>query len=376
MSSNQRRFIYNCDGDNLLIHDPYPIQPEQLVKYVDEVADTGVVTTFFMSCHIGMDMNYEGEHADLAGSHMTLERRKQVEESETFGHEDLGVRNLLGLVEAGHDPLGIILDRSIERRMETFITFRLNEVHCVDEPDSWLLSRFWNDHPEWHVGTPGDPLPDLHTEILGPVHPMVAGWIPGGLDFSVQEVRDRKVSQIAELCDRYPIDGIDLDFQRFPIYFRFGEEEQNAHHMTDFMREVRSVTNAAGDKRGRPLQLCARIMAKPEHNTGLGLDPVAWASEGLLDFVTVSHYLRNEYDLPINEYRRLLPADLPLYASVEWEGESDRYREIARPLWRDGVDGLMMFNFFASRNETTEPPFFILPELADREKMMVDTDSA
>jgi hypothetical protein len=369
MSHNQYRFIYNSDANCMFCHDPYPLTVEQLEHYIDEIIDTGAVTTFFQSCHVGMDMNYAGEHADLAGSHMSPERRKTMMSSEAgkMGHEDLGLRNLHGLAEEGHDPLGIMLNRSIQRGLETFITWRPNEVHNVHEPDSWLLSQFWTEHPEWHIGTPGDPLPDLHTEILGPVSPIVAEWLPGGLDFAVPEVRNQTLRQITEVCDRYPIDGIDLDFQRFPIYFQFGEERQNTHIMTEFVRKIRSIANAAGEKRGRPLKLSARIMAKPEQNTGLGLDPVTWVSEGLLDFVIVSHYLRNEYDLPIGEYRDIFPDDLPLYASIEYEGEPDRYREIAQQLWRDGVDGIQMFNFYAARKGPVPPPFDVLSELADRE---------
>ena len=32
-----------------------------------------------------------------------------------------------------------------------------------------------------------------------------------------------------------------------------------------------------------------------------------WAKEGLIDFVVISHYLRNDFPLPVAEYRRLLP---------------------------------------------------------------------
>jgi hypothetical protein len=376
MSGNQHRFIYNCDANNTFIYD-YPLSADRLAQYVDEVAAPGCVTTFFMSCHVGMDMNYAGEQADLAGSHMTSEQRDTLYDPETckLGTSALGLKSVHELVEDGHDPLGIHLSRSAELGMETFITWRLNEVHCVEQPDSWLLSRFWKEHPEWRVGNPGDPLPEVYKDILGPVSPVVETWIAGGLDFSVPEVRAQTIDQITEVCERYPIDGIDLDFQRFPIYFKFGEGPQNTPIMTEFIREIRGVTNAAGEKRGRPLQLTARIMAKPEHNTGLGLDPVTWASEGLLDFVTVAHYLKNAFPLPVSEYKALFPADLPMYACIEYEREPDRYREIARQLWSEGADGLMVYNFFAAREGGNEPPFFVLPELADRDRMLKGEDS-
>jgi YVTN family beta-propeller protein len=52
-----------------------------------------------------------------------------------------------------------------------------------------------------------------------------------------------------------------------------------------------------------------------------------------------------------------------MYASIEVEKESDRYRAIAKQLWDDGVDGIMMFNFFTSRERGVEPDFSVLPQV-------------
>ena len=376
MSDSRYRFLYNCDANNWLIHDPPVMTPEDAHKYVDEVAETPV-TTFLMSCHAGMDFTFPGKACPLAGSRLSEAEWEALRDPEKCkpGTDGYGLPNLHGLVEAGHDPFGLMLDRSRERGLETFITWRPAEVHCVEQPDSYLISQFWLDHPEWHVGQPGDPLPDLHTEILGPVSPIVATWIPGGLDWAVPEVREQSLAQISEACERYPeIDGFELDFQRFPIYFRFGEEEAGIPFMTDFVRKVREITKRVGDGRGRPMLFSVRSMARPAQNRALGLDLFAWAAEGLFDFVMVSHYLRNEYPLPLAQYRPLLPANMPMYASIEYEGEADRYREIGRELWRDGADGVSMFNFFAAREGSRQPPFDVLHEIGDREKMLAAED--
>ncbi len=123
------------------------------------------------------------------------------------------------------------------------------------------------------------------------------------------------------------------------------------------------MTHDIGAKRGRPILLCARILARPDQNRAIGLDPVAWAHEGLLDFVTVSHFLRNDYPLPIRAYRALLPASMPVYASIEVAPTTDAFRRIARQLWEDEVDGISLFNFFTKRERGNEPPFELLHEL-------------
>lgn len=363
------RLIYNCDGNCSFIYQDPPVTPEGVHPYVDEVVGTGV-TTFFMSPHVGMVMNYPGGVTEMLGEGLAAEDERHLQAA---GHGkpaslERNVAVLRSLVAAGHDPLGLMLGRARERGLETFITFRLNECHCVDTPDKLpeklLLARYWREHPEWHIGRAGDPLPQLHLDILGPrTHPIVAGWLPRGLDFAVPEVRALRLAELRECAERYPIDGLDLDFQRFPMYFRPGEEERHLGTMTAWVAEVRAMTRQGAARRGRPLLLSARIMARPEQNTGLGLDPIRWVREGLLDFVTVSHYLRNDFPLPVAEYRRLLPDGFPLYASIEVEPGPERYRQIAAELWAAGVDGLMLFNFFTWREGGNEPPFGVIGEL-------------
>jgi hypothetical protein len=75
--------------------------------------------------------------------------------------------------------LGIVVDRAPEREMEIFISFRLNEVHGVDQKDSYLLSTFWKEHPEWRIGKNGDPLPPAYRDLLHTLtNPIVAGGFP------------------------------------------------------------------------------------------------------------------------------------------------------------------------------------------------------
>ncbi len=70
----------------------------------------------------------------------------------------------------------------------------------------------------------------------------------------------------------------------------------------------------------------------------------------------------------LKEFRKLI-TNIPLYASIEVEKTADAYRPIARRLWDEGVDGLLMFNFFTWREGGREPPFAILNELGDPTKI-------
>jgi hypothetical protein len=368
-----RRFIYNSDGVNIFIDRKPPMSPEDVYAYVDEVADTQV-TTFFICPYYCMPMLYPSEVTEMIGSLMTQEQWDHVmrvgPEPDSKGTQERGMANLRGLVDAGHDPIGLVVDRAREKKLEVFITFRLNEIHDVQNPDSLLVSRFWREHPEWRVGKLGDEIHPKFKAIIGgrpdyQVNPIVASWFPGALNFAIPEVRAVRLAELRECAERYDIDGIDLDFQRFPIYFPQDEGPEHTATMTQWVREVRDMTREVGKRRGRPLIVSARILAKPEQNLSIGLDPVAWASEGLVDFIVVSHYLRNDFPLPIAEYRKLLPKSMPIYGSIEVERKKDDYRIIARKLWKDGADGILLFNFFTGRESGKQPPFELLDELGD-----------
>ena len=57
---------------------------------------------------------------------------------------------------------------------------------------------------------------------------------------------------------------------------------------------------------------------------------------------------------------------MPLYASIEVEPDAETYRRIAAQLIRDKVDGIMMFNYFTSRQSGREPDFALLRRIAEQ----------
>lgn len=369
--SRPHRFIYNSDANHMYYYKKPPMTVADLQEYVDEVVGTGV-TTFFASPNWGMPMAYPSEVTEMIGSQLSPE---QLADFRTIGREkeksvERAFANFYALYDSGHDPFGVMIDRAKEKNLEVFVSHRPNEVHDVQNPDSLVVTKFWRDHPEWRVGTIGDPISPTIVEIVGGrkdyrVNPIVAKWFPGALNFAIPEVRVQRLAELRECCERYPIDGLDIDFQRFPIYFPQDEGHEHTDTMTAWVRDVRAMTGEVGQQRGRPLLLSARVLARPRQNLAMGLDPVTWAEEGLIDFITVAHFLRNDFTLPIQEYRDLLPADLPVYASIEVERTDDDFRRIARELYADGADGLMMFNYFSSRGRDEEPNFELFKELSD-----------
>ncbi len=371
------RFIYNSDGGNIFIYKKPPMTPEDVYRYVDEVAETSA-TSFFVCPNYCQPMMFRSEFTGLIGDDATEEQEKKIQEEGLEKNVSLerAILNLRGLIEQGHDPVGIILDRAKEKGLEAFLSFRLNEIHSVEKPEGLIITDFWREHPEWRVAEEGHEVGPIYAEIIGPrVHPIVSSWFWGGLNFAIPEVRARRLAQLRECCERYPqLDGLEIDFQRFPVYFKEGEEKDHIETMTEWMRQVREMVDEVSETRDKPILLTARIMATPKQNLGIGLDPFTWAKEGLIDFAVISHYLRNDYTLPVMEFREQMPKDFPLYASIEVEPKPENYIKLARELWDQKPDGIYLFNFFTSREGAKEPPFHIFNQIGHPEWIPESTE--
>jgi hypothetical protein len=337
-----KRVIYNSDGTNIFKFKRPPMCPGDVHPYVDEVVGVGV-TTFFICPNAGMNMYFPSQVANMLGTGLTEGQKQLFCDPNLQGVCQVAAGNLRALVGGGHDPIGLIVNRARRRRLETFITFRMNDIHDWPNSDSLLNSTFWLDHPDWRLG--GDP----------------------GLNFEYREVRERRLAELVECCQRYDIDGIDLDFQRHPFYFQPGTGPVCVGIMNDFIREIR---DAIDQVKGRRIALSARVPKSPQAAEAIGLNPAAWCNEKLVDFLTISlsfASVGNDEQLKSTPWRAVLSPDVPLYASIEVEPTLDKFRAAAHALVAENFNGLMLFNFFTWREPggatVREPPFWLIEEL-------------
>ena len=61
-----------------------------------------------------------------------------------------------------------------------------------------------------------------------------------------------------EVIERWPFDGMELDFAR-GIVFPAGQGWPNRERLTEFIAQLRELSLAVGERRGRPFLLAARI---------------------------------------------------------------------------------------------------------------------
>ncbi len=206
---------------------------------------------------------------------------------------DLAQRNL--------DPYAIWIQRARQKGLQPWISMRMNDLHNVDDPDSYMHSSFWRDHPEYRR-----------------VPWRAVDWRDRAFDFAHQAVRDYHFQLIEEYCARYDFAGLELDWMRFGFHFRPGHEAAGVEILTDFMRRTRALLNSWEQKRGHKIALGARVPSRPETAIKLGMDGARWAREGLVQMLVVTPFWASiETDMPIELWRRLAGDQVVLAAGLE-----------------------------------------------------------
>jgi len=70
----------------------------------------------------------------------------------TIGHVDPRAQGLIAAHAHGIDPLGDLLQRLKDAGKETFITYRMNDVHNPMDADQWNTPRIRRENPDCIVG--------------------------------------------------------------------------------------------------------------------------------------------------------------------------------------------------------------------------------
>ena len=122
----------------------------------------------------------------------------------------------------------------------------------------------------------GDAIPAWYTA------PYKYSW---AMDYGHDEVRQRKLDIIKEICTRYDVDGFEMDFLRHPFYFRKGHEADGAKKMSAFVESVRKQLDDIGDKKGKRLRLLVRVPPQLAECKRIGLHVPTWMRNDWVDMV-------------------------------------------------------------------------------------------
>ena len=342
------RLIYYHDSRHLLLyrHDP-PMSLHQLRKPVDELLGTAVDTlsyglgmgqTFLYDTKVGTKF---GEKATEHNSGLVWWRAAE---------------NLKEALDAGFDPLKIIVDRAHEKGMRVIGSLRINDGGSPDMGSNYSVGRLKYENPEVMIGEDD------------PESPMVATC----LDFARADVREERLAVIEEVCDRYEADGIEIDHY-VRVFFKPSEVQQNIPVLTEWVRAVRELLDRIGKKRGQRLLVAARVHPSEEANLSVGMDVRAWISEKLVD-VVIPHPTSVVLDTaqPLGPYVEVADeAGAGVYGFIgEVFPYDDRhhqltiemFRAVATNHQRAGAAGLYISNLPWPR---TEREYMVLREMGD-----------
>ena len=273
----------------------------------------------------------------------------------------------------GGDPFLDFVGQCREVGQTPFISMRLNDVHHLHHAETpgntWgihSISRFYVQHPQWWLGAVGS-----------------------GLDWSVPEVRQQMFALIEEICGSYDLAGFELDFMRFPNFFKEDlPAEQRIEIITRFVADVRGLL----DRTAKPDQhrwLSARVPCLLEMHAEVGIDLPSIVDAGV-EMINLSPSFFTFQAHEVAKVRRLVP-DVAVYLEIchcTMTGQrltttggdnflflrttDQQYYTTAHVAYRRGVDGMSLFNFVyyrdhgvAGRGPFNEPPFHVLEHLAD-----------
>lgn len=174
------------------------------------------------------------------------------------------------LLKQGTDALKLAVDYCRKHGYEIFAGMRVNDMH--DQWHAWLYP-LKTEHPEWIFGSPEN-------------KPPYGAWT--GFDFAVPETRKRFRAIIRELLNNYDVDGIELDFYRFPVLFKsvaWGKSAtpEEVEMITQMMRDIRNDSIEIGRRKGRYLLISARLPDSPALGREIGMDFETWMKERLFD---------------------------------------------------------------------------------------------
>ena len=322
------RILFVSDPSSIVTNwFPDPAGAEDLRRWVDIVADSDVDV-------FNQEVYSQGWTAYWRSERFEYDRRKQH-------------RRFLPMLERGEQPLDVLIDQSHRRGMTFVAGFRINDNHAFQAKQQGVgIASAIESHPEWALKDfpPG--------EFYKTSEP---------LDFTFDGAREFVLSVIAEVVERFDIEGVEMCF-RDHAYFPYRTGRERAPLMTDFVRQVRDLLDERSKKRGERMVLGARMFSTLAECLNLGLDVKTWIEEDLLDYLSPQDTMYADFNLPYEEFSvltraskcMLYPGMLP-WTSIRARNRLNQIplspancRALARTMYATGADGISVYNHFCA----------------------------
>lgn len=321
--------VVNEDNDHFFKLPASWMNREGLVRYLDDVLQ-GPVTHFVM-CVNGQRTSYDSKTWEPIWKGISEPARKDTATTSDGTHDRWAV-NAKSLFDQGIDPYAVWIQRCREKGVQPWVSIRMNDNHWVTVSNYFRNATFCRTRCDlWR-------------------NPNASGdWYDYCLDFRHREVQDYTFAQIAEMTERWDVDGVELDWMRSPLQLRKGCERSDAQYLTEFMRRVRTMVREVSKRRGRDIRLAVRLPRSPHLAVRAGYDVDVWLREGLMDLVIGSSVFWPDPALPVADwlaYVKRHNASVFFLPSIDCFQLPDvaHFRGMAGSYYRGGAKGLYLFN--------------------------------
>lgn len=332
-AQRKRRIIFNNDGDDVIYTKKEPTAEALLALRTTPLLGSQVDSIFY-------------SNSMCFGHALHQSRVMEPFLSTDYTFKDNGLPQLL---QRGIDPIQVMVDFGRKHGIEVFWDMRMNDTHdaMIGGYGPYLRPKLKLDHPEYLVGRADKP-------------PKYGTW--SSVNYAVPEIRELAYRIFEEVCQKFDVDGVELDFFRHACYFKSVADGGRASPeelalMTELVRRIRRMTEREGLRRGRPILMAIRVPDSVEFCRGIGLDLEKWLAEGLVDILSGTCYFQcNPWEYLINlGHRHGIPV-YPCLSESRVLGETrfkrqsiESYRARAARAWSAGADGIYVFNSFDPR---------------------------
>lgn len=327
--------IFEAEWNDIVCAD-YPLTAEQWIgECIRPLAGTQVDTLLYNLC------SSDGFCCGLESGEILCDEFDEMADAWVWRYRE----NVKKLIEADANPPKLACEYGHRLGLKVIPIVRMNDPH--DMGFRYEVSRFKLDNPHLLLGCTG---PDWepkwgtwYREQDDPSDMMATNW--GMFDFAHREVRDHKMAQIEEFITRWDNDGVALDFDRDPRYFKEYGNAGNAELMTDMVRQTRQILDRVGEERGRRLYLHVRVIPVIDECRQRGLDVRTWVNEGLIDAIAPgAGYMTVTLDL--KPWLELVDGrDCWIYPCSNHWRKTEVTRAWAKLMYQRGAHGLQLFNY-------------------------------
>jgi len=339
--------IYNWDGAP---HGYSPVD-QSMQAFLDKtyapLIDTQVGALFW--CIGEHAVRWPSEKMELLGD----VHSRRYESAAAYTHSE----NIRRMLDRGEDPQKAVIERGHQLGLHVYASQRMNDNHFDGAQLADLqslhhseLTELRKEHPEWLLG------------------PDTAEWFALSWNMAIPQVRENRLQHLREICQNYPWDGVELDWQRHPFHFADDQAYRLRYVLTDFMRAAHELTRDLAQQRGSPFYLAARVAGSIEGCHRIGYDIETWVEEDLVDILIPAGAAGTDPAIEVSAFRALIGnSDIALYPGFDGgvpgpaigpEDETTRHtlrtKATAMQYHQQGATGIYAFNWHADRDSKRE----------------------